>query len=135
MGEEKTQELTIQQVAEQTGLSEHTLRYYERIGLIHPIHRAENTHRRYSVDDVGWIDFLNKLRATGMSIQQMQQYAELQRAGDETLSERVEMLRALREEAEMRIKEWEDHLDVIRYKIDVYQALLDEQEPDFSMST
>jgi DNA-binding transcriptional MerR regulator len=71
--------LTIRDVAEATGLSVHTLRYYERIGLIHPIDREENTHRRYSEDDVGWIDFLTKLRAIGMSIQQMQAYAELQR--------------------------------------------------------
>src|SRR5690606_38983841 len=81
--------LTIQQVAEATQLSEHTLRYYERIGLIHPISRADNGHRRYSPDDIGWIDFLTKLRAAGMTIQQMQAYAELQRRGDETLPERV----------------------------------------------
>ncbi len=74
--------LTIQQVAEATGLSVYTLRYYERIGLIHPIGRAENPHRRYTADDIGWIDFLKKIRATGMSMQQMQAYAELQRQGD-----------------------------------------------------
>ena len=51
-------ELTIQEVTQATGLSAHTLRYYERIGLIHPIQRAENTRRRYTTDDVGWIDFL-----------------------------------------------------------------------------
>ncbi len=87
---------TIQQAAVQTGLSEYTLRYYERIGLIHPIGRAENTHRRYSADDLGWIDFLNKLRATGMSIQQMQVYAALQRRGDETLSARSAAIRCAR---------------------------------------
>ena len=46
-------QLTIQQVAEATGLSTYTLRYYERIGLIHPIDRAQNTHRRYTLDDIG----------------------------------------------------------------------------------
>jgi DNA-binding transcriptional MerR regulator len=54
--------LTIQEVAQATGLTPHTLRYYERIGLIHPINREENTRRRYTADDVGWIDFLLKLR-------------------------------------------------------------------------
>ncbi|MCE7949415.1 MAG: MerR family transcriptional regulator [Chloroflexi bacterium CFX4] len=117
---DQAQLLTIQQVAEATGLSVHTLRYYERIGLIHPIHRAQNTHRRYSNDDVGWIDFLNKLRATGMSIQQMQRYAELQRQGDETLPERVEMLRVLQQEAEQRICALQEHLSLIRYKIAIY---------------
>src|SRR5690242_18203670 len=88
---EKT--LTIQQVAAATGLTEHTLRYYERIGLIHPIDRAGSGHRRYRESDVWWIEFLMKLRNTGMSIQQMQQYSILQRQGDSTLPERVEMLK------------------------------------------
>jgi DNA-binding transcriptional MerR regulator len=123
-------QLTIQQVAEATGLSVHTLRYYERIGLIHSIHRAQNTHRRYTMDDVGWIEFLNKLRATGMSIQQMQRYAQLQRQGDETLPERVEMLRTLQQEAEARIDELQQHLEVIRYKVGLYQSLLEEQMPE-----
>jgi DNA-binding transcriptional MerR regulator len=120
--------MTIQQVAEETDLSVHTLRYYERIGLIHPINRAQNTHRRYSPDDVAWIEFLNKLRATGMSIQQMQRYAELQRQGDATLPERVEMLRMLQREAEARIDDWQAHLKVIRYKIELYQSIIDERE-------
>lgn len=121
------QELTIQQVAEMSGLSVHTLRYYERVGLIHSITRADNTHRRYSMDDVGWIDFLNKLRATGMSIQQMQRYAELQRQGDETLAERVQMLRDLREEAEAHISKIQEHLHIIHHKIEYYQGVVDEQ--------
>lgn len=60
--------LTIQQVAAATGLTEHTLRYYERIGLIHPIVRAGSGHRRYCERDIWWIEFLMKLRNTGMSI-------------------------------------------------------------------
>ncbi len=111
-----------------TGLSVHTLRYYERIGLIHPINRARNTHRRYSQDDVGWIDFLNKLRAAGMSIQQMQAYAELQRQGDVTLPERVEMLKALRVQVEARMDELREHLKVIHYKIDSYEGVIAEGE-------
>lgn len=78
-------EMTIRQVARETGLSEHTLRYYERIGLIAPISRAPNGHRRYSGDDVGWITFLMRLRATGMPISRMKQYSDLQRQGDATL--------------------------------------------------
>jgi DNA-binding transcriptional MerR regulator len=116
--------LTIKQVAAATGLSVHTLRYYERIGLIHPIDRADNTHRRYSHDDIGWIEFLMKLRATGMSIQDMRVYAQLQRQGDSTLPERVEMLKALQRKVEARILELDQHLDLIRYKIDFYSEKL-----------
>lgn len=119
--------LTIQQVALATGLSVYTLRYYERIGLIHPIGRAENTHRRYTTDDIGWINFLNKLRATGMSIQGMQDYAELQRRGDETLPERIAMLKALRHKVELRMEELREHMGVLNYKIDLYEQIVSEQ--------
>lgn len=131
----RIEKLTIQQVAELTGLSVHTLRYYERIGLIHPIDRMENTHRRYSTDDVGWIDFLTKLRATGMSIQDMQAYAELQRQGDDTLPERLEMLRTLGQEVEVRMRELTEHLKLIHYKIEIYESIVAEMEqpqPDYS---
>ena len=121
------EKLTIQQAAETTGLSVYTLRYYERIGLIHPIDRAGNTHRRYTVQDVGWIEFLTKLRATGMSIQQMQIYAQLQRQGDETLTQRLEMLRAHQYQVEAHMAELEEHLKLIRYKVEMYSAIVSEK--------
>ena len=124
--------LTIQEVSHATGLSAHTLRYYERIGLIHPIHREENTRRCYTTDDVGWIDFLLKLRATGMSIKDMQRYAQLQRQGDATLPERVEMLKSLRDKVEAHIEEMNEHLKLIYYKIDYYQNVVEEQELEAS---
>lgn len=120
--------LTIQEVAQATGLSAHTLRYYERVGLIHPIDREQNSHRRYTQDDVGWINFLTKLRATGMSIRDMQMYAELQRRGDETLPERVEMLKALRDKVEAHMDELNEHLKLIYYKIEIYQKMVEERE-------
>ena len=122
------EKLTIQEVAKATGLTAHTLRYYERIGLIHPINREENTRRCYTVDDVGWIDFLLKLRATGMSIKDMQRYAELQRRGDETLPQRVEMLKSLRDRVESHIEEMNEHLKLIYYKIDYYQKVVEEKQ-------
>jgi DNA-binding transcriptional MerR regulator len=120
--------LTIQEVSQATGLSAHTLRYYERIGLIHPIRREGNSHRHYTMDDVGWIEFLLKLRATGMSIKDMQKYAELQRQGEATLPERVEMLKSLRDKVEARMDELNEHLKLIYYKIDIYQRIVEEKE-------
>jgi len=128
----KNGQLTIQQVAEATGLSVHTLRYYERIGLIHPIDRADNTHRRYTNDDIGWIDFLMHLRATGMSIQDMQRYTELQRQGDHTLPERLEMLKTLQRQVEARIDELNEHLRRIRYKVEVYGEMVADQTAELS---
>jgi DNA-binding transcriptional MerR regulator len=124
----KEHKFTIQQVAEATGLSVYTLRYYERIGLIHHIGRIENTHRRYSSDDIGWIEFLNKLRATGMSIQQMTAYAELQRLGEASLPERLDMLKVHQLEVEKHMRELHEYMEVICYKIGIYQEIVDEQK-------
>jgi DNA-binding transcriptional MerR regulator len=126
--DKQNKKLTIQEVAKATGLTPHTLRYYERIGLIHPINREENTRRCYTADDVGWIEFLLKLRATGMSIKDMQRYAELQRQGDETLPERVEMLKVLRDKVEAHIDEMNEHLKLIHHKIDYYSQVVEEKE-------
>ncbi|RPI96336.1 MAG: MerR family transcriptional regulator [Chloroflexi bacterium] len=120
--------LTIQEVSQATGLSAHTLRYYERVSLIHPIDRERNSHRRYTPDDVGWINFLTKLRDTGMSIKDMQRYAALQRQGEETLPERVEVLKALRDKVEAHMDELNGHLRLIYYKIETYQKLVTEKE-------
>ena len=122
------EKLTIQEVAQATGLSAHTLRYYERIGLIHPIDREENSHRRYNEGDVGWINFLTKRRATGMSIKDMQRYAHLQQLGDATLPERVEMLKCLRDAVEEHIRDLNENLGLIHYKIDFYSKLIQENE-------
>src|SRR5260221_12395470 len=126
----QTEKLTIQQVAEVTGLSVHTLRYYERIGLIHPIGRAENTHRCYSTDDTGWIDFLTKLRNAGMSIPQMQAYSELQRQGESPLAERFEMLKAHRRKGEAQIAELNQHMKLTNYKNELNQGVLAEATPE-----
>ena len=119
---------TIQQVAAATGLTEHTLRYYERIGLIHSIGRAGSGHRRYSQNDILWIEFLMKLRNTGMSIQQMQQYAILQRMGDSTLPERVEMLKVHYEQVQEQLDCLMDHQRLICSKIEYYSSVIAESQ-------
>ena len=77
--------LTIQQVAQQTGLSIDTLRYYERIRLIEPIRRVPNGHRRYTQEDIDWISLLMHLKETGMPLAQMVRFAQMRRQGPSTL--------------------------------------------------
>jgi len=84
--------LTIAEVAERTGLTAHTLRYYERAGLIVPVARAPGGQRRYSASDLDWIGFLLRLRETRMPIGQMQAFAKLRSEGNTTAPERREML-------------------------------------------
>jgi DNA-binding transcriptional MerR regulator len=115
--------LTVQEAAEKTGLSAHTIRYYERIGLIFHVERAANGHRRYTQDDIGWIQFLKCLRATGMPISEMQRYVELQQEGDATLQDRLALLDAHRHRIKANIRELEDFLERIEWKISYYQNL------------
>src|ERR1700682_855455 len=80
--------LTIQEVAQETGLSAHTLRYYERAGLmwLHVGRDEANGYRSYTQQDVIWIEFLKRLRATGMPIHDILRYTELCRQGEHTIS-------------------------------------------------
>src|SRR5579863_3657252 len=83
---------TIRTMAERCGMTAHTLRYYERVGLIQPVGRARNGHRRYSETDAAWLDFLHCMRATNMPIREMQRYAKLRELGDATSLERRKLL-------------------------------------------
>lgn len=115
--------LTIQQVAEKTGLSTHTLRYYEKIGLIQAVDRAHNGHRRYSPNDVGWLDFLKCLRSTGMPVREVKRYAELFEQGDPTMTERRQLLETHRARIEADLHELTANLEAIKYKIAYYREL------------
>lgn len=115
---------TIQEVAEMTDLSAHTLRYYEKIGLLEHISRHENGHRRYAEEDLGWIQFLKLLRNTGMPIQQMQVFMELARQGDGTIADRIEVLSEHRQQLAAHITELQDHMDHLDRKIAYYNGIL-----------
>jgi DNA-binding transcriptional MerR regulator len=111
---------TISEVADHTGLSAHTLRWYERIGLMPHVDRTHTGQRRFTNRDLDWLHLVGKLRLTGMSVADMVRYAELVRAGDATFTEREELLTAHREGVRQRIAELRSTLDVLDYKIDIY---------------
>lgn len=121
--------LTIAEVAARTGLSRHTLRYYERDGLMLAVGRARSGHRRYSEYDLGWIELITKLRATGMPVRDVRRYAELVRAGDGNESERLELLRGHRERVRAQLEAMAAHLDAIDAKIGYYAGALPACEP------
>lgn len=83
---------TIQRVAKRCGMTTHTLRYYERVGLIRPIARAENGHRCYSAADERWLKFLHFMRITQMPIRDLQHYAALRLGGETATPERHRIL-------------------------------------------
>ena len=83
---------TIRTMAQRCGMTAHTLRYYERVGLIQPVGRAHNGHRRYSDEDEAWLNFLHCMRATNMPIREMQRYAALRERGEDSSLERRRIL-------------------------------------------
>lgn len=114
--------MTIAEVAKRTGLTPHTLRYYEREGLLlREVDRSSTGHRLYHEDDITWIRLITRLRATGMPIREVRRYAELARAGDATRRERLELLRAHRRRVIERLTVIEEHLKAIDYKIEFYE--------------
>jgi DNA-binding transcriptional MerR regulator len=119
--------LTISDAARATGVSAHTLRYYERAGLLDPVDRAASGHRRYAEEDIARIQFLTKLRSTGMPIRQVRQYAELMRAGDDTHEARLALLVAHREAVRAHLDQTARNLELIDYKIDYYRERLAER--------
>lgn len=122
------QTYTIEEAAQRTGVSTHTLRYYERIGLLEPVGRASSGHRRYSDGDLGSVTFLTLLRQTGMPIREMLRFVQLTRGGDQTIPQRVSALEAHRDALAEQVALLNRHFAAIEHKIDVYRTLLDAHE-------
>lgn len=121
--------LSISEVAEATGLSTHTLRYYERAGLmLMPVDRASSTHRRYTDQDVAWVQFLTKLRSTGMPIVNVREYVELARRGDATTVDRMELLLRHRIAVVAQLVEVTNSLAAIDFKIALYKEKAEQQK-------
>lgn len=110
------------QVAEKTGFSIDTLRYYERIGLLSHIERTAGGRRAFTDDDVDWLGTLRCLRDTGMPIARMQRYAELTRE-EQTEPERLRILEEHDAEVSHRIAELESQREYIRSKIAWYREV------------
>ena len=107
-----------------TGFSLDTLRYYERIGLIEPVHRAVGGQRRYREQDVEWLGVLRCLRDTGMPIARMREFAEQVRAGDGTVAHRLALLEEHDRGVADQIALLQRQRGRIREKIDYYRTVV-----------
>jgi DNA-binding transcriptional MerR regulator len=114
-------EMSIAEAAAEAGVSAHTLRYYERAGLLTPIERNGSGHRRFTPEDVGWVVVVTKLRSTGMPIRRIREYAELVVAGEGNEHERLALLEAHRVDVLERLNEITRNLELIDYKIKLYR--------------
>jgi DNA-binding transcriptional MerR regulator len=119
---------TIDEAAERMGLSKHTLRYYEREGLLPSIAKTSNGHRSYTEEDLGSVRFLQLLRATGMPIREMKAFVTMTWAGDHTIPERVKVLARYRRALVARMESDREHLERLNSKIDYYAGALAAQD-------
>jgi DNA-binding transcriptional MerR regulator len=111
---------TTREAAEKCGLTQHTLRWYERIGLLGRISRTADGRRRFSDADLDWLLLLSRLRATGMSVRDMLRYAELVRSGAGE-QERLELLEHHREHVREALREQQECLRLLDTKIGIYR--------------
>jgi DNA-binding transcriptional MerR regulator len=114
---------TIGEAAAKCGLSQYTLRWYERIGLLGQIERGSDGRRRFSDRDLEWLSLLTKLRATGMPVRDMQRYAELVRSGAGH-AERLELLKRHREQVRRAIASQRECLKLLDAKVSNYECHL-----------
>jgi Predicted transcriptional regulators len=114
---------TIKQIAEKTNLTEHTIRYYDREGLIPFVSRTESGIRRFSEDDLEWINLICCLRNSGMPIQEIKDFMQLCLRGEETFEERKELLMKHREHILEQMKNLENSLSIVNYKINHYKEI------------
>jgi DNA-binding transcriptional MerR regulator len=117
--------LSIAEAARRTGVSVHTLRYYERAGLVvTSVDRTAGGRRRYHKLDLDWIHVCTRMRAAGMPIKTIRRYAELVSAGPGNEKERLALLEDHRADVTARLAELQESLKLIDHKIDVYRGRL-----------
>ncbi|WP_097459356.1 MerR family transcriptional regulator [Mangrovitalea sediminis] len=120
--------MNVAEFSRRVGLSTYTLRYYEKIGLLGDVRRRPNGHRDFTERDLASIAFILRLKETGMSLEQMIHYANLRAAGAETLRERQQMMRDHARAVEANIAVQQQHLEKLREKVVIYDALIEEAE-------
>ena len=118
---------SISEASAKTGLSQHTLRWYERIGLLDVVGRTADGRRRFSDKDLDWLSLLTKLRDTGMPVKDMRRYAELVRSGAGQ-AERLDLLERHRAEVLRQMAAQRECLKLLDNKIDIYTHQLQQEQ-------
>lgn len=112
---------SIGQVAAKTGLTFHTLRYYEKEGLLPFVRKSSSGLRMFSDDDLGWLSLIECLKETGMSLKGIKQYIDWFREGDSTLPQRLEMFKQQQLKVLAQIEQFQKYLQKIDYKVSLYE--------------
>ncbi|EHI99088.1 transcriptional regulator, MerR family [Clostridium sp. DL-VIII] len=116
--------MTIAEVSKKFDLSQDTLRYYERIGLIPGVDRNKSGNRDYTEEDCKWVEFIKCMRGAGLPIEILIEYVTLFQQGDETIETRKELLSEQRRQLTEKIDDMKKTLDRLNYKIERYDKAL-----------
>ncbi|MCA0970860.1 MerR family transcriptional regulator [Halobacillus litoralis] len=117
----------IGELSKEIGVSEHTLRYYEKEGLVVP-ERGENNIRRYTEHNKLWVEFIIHMKETGMSLEDLKNYTQLWESGEEGTAEMIEILTNHREKVKKQLDTFRKNLELLNKKIDFYQNSLKENK-------
>lgn len=124
MGAVTSNVISIGELSRLSGVSPHTLRFYEAEGILKPTGRAANGHRRYRREDILWLEFVLRLKLTGMPLAEIKQYAVLRAQGEETLQLRLAMLKLHRERLVTKIEELSTCARALDDKIHTYRQMI-----------
>ena len=122
--------MTITEVSKKYDLSQDTLRYYERIGLIPSVNRKKSGIRDYTEEDCRWIEFIKCMRNAGLPIEVLFEYFRLFQQGDATIEARKELLTEQRKQLITRIEDMQETLERLNYKIDSYEQAVITKEKE-----
>lgn len=122
--------MKIAEVSEKFGLSVDTLRYYERVGLIPPVHRNDGGIRDYDELDLRRVDFIKCMRGAGLPVEVLIEYVALVQQGDKTIDARKEILKEQRALVAARLVEMQKTLDLLDHKIEVYEKAVLKKEKE-----
>jgi len=112
--------MTIAEVSEKYSITQDTIRYYERIGLIPKVNRKKSGIRDFSEEDCSWVEFIKCMRNAGLSIEALIEYVALYQQGEESLAARKQILIEQRRELAERVEEMKSTLARLDYKIEIY---------------
>ena len=122
--------MKIAEVSERYSISLDTLRYYERVGLLPPVNRNENGIRDYSELDLRRVEFVKCMRRAGLPVEVLIEYVALVQQGDKTIEARKEIMIEQRKQLLARMNEMQKTLDLLEYKINVYENAVLEREKE-----
>lgn len=120
--------MKIKELSEATGLTNYTLRYYEKVGLIQDVKRDENGIREYTNRDIGWIEFLKCMKKTGMPIEDLKLYADSFYAQEPDVTERVKVLEEHKKRLLSEIETLKEAAKIVDHKVEYYKQFQEDQK-------